>query len=194
MVAMIHSTADVHVTASIGNDTQIWHYCQIRERVTIGTQCKLGKNVYVDFGISIGDRCKIQNNCSIFHGALLGQGVFLGPHVVLLNDKLPRAVNADGSVKDANDWQVSGVVVGDGASVGGRATLLPGVQIGQWALVGAGSVVTRNVPDHAMVYGNPARVHGFVDRAGNRLPGESLGGGRFRYRLDDGTEFIGEVA
>ena len=192
MTAKLHPTADVHADRVIGDDTQIWHYTQIRERAQIGAECKIGKNVYIDFDVVIGDRCKIQNNCSVYHGARLGNGVFLGPHVIVLNDKVPRAVNPDGSVKDMDDWHVSGVTLGDGAAIGGGCTLLPGVRIGQWALVGAGSVVTRDVPDYALVYGNPARVIGFVDRTGHLLRFESLPDGRVRYVLEDGREIIHE--
>jgi UDP-2-acetamido-3-amino-2,3-dideoxy-glucuronate N-acetyltransferase len=190
LAAKFHPTADVHADSVIGDHTQIWHYTQIRERTRIGAECKIAKNVYIDFDVVIGDRCKIQNNCSIYHGARLGNGVFLGPHVVVLNDKVPRAVNPDGSIKDTDDWQVSGVTVGDGAAIGGGCTLLPGVCVGRWALVGAGSVVTRDVPDHAMVYGNPARIVGFVDRMGRPLRFESLADGRIRYILEDGSEII----
>ena len=192
MTAKLHPTAEVHADSVIGDHTQIWHYTQIRERARIGAECKIGKNVYIDFDVVIGDRCKIQNNCSVYHGARLGNGVFLGPQVVLLNDKVPRAVNPDGSIKDADDWQVSGVTIGDGAAIGGGCTLLPGVHVGQWALVGAGSVVTRDVPDHALVYGNPARVVGFVDRTGHPLKFEGLPDGRIRYVLEDGREIIHE--
>lgn len=192
LTAKLHPTAEVHADSVIGDHTQIWHYTQIRERARIGAECKIGKNVYIDFDVVIGDRCKIQNNCSVYHGARLGNGVFLGPHVIVLNDKMPRAVNPDGSVKDADDWQVSGVTVGDGAAIGGGCTLLPGVCVGQWALVGAGSVVTRDVPDHALVYGNPARVVGFVDRTGRPARVERLPDGRLRYMLEDGREIICE--
>lgn len=117
-------------------------------------------------------------------------GVFLGPHVLLLNDKLPRAVNPDGTPKSATDWIVSGVTVRQGASIGGRATLLPGVTVGRWALVGAGAVVTTDVPDYALVFGNPARVHGYVDRAGKRMSATSRAGGEVVYTSPDGTSVV----
>ncbi|AWM87687.1 acyltransferase [Microvirga sp. 17 mud 1-3] len=169
MSARIHPSAEVHTLAKIGEGSQVWHQAQIRERAELGDNCIVGKNVYVDFEVCIGNNCKLQNNVSIFHGARLEDGVFVGPHAVLLNDKLPRAINPDGTPKSAADWIVSGVTVGYGASIGGRAVILPGVTIGRWAMVGAGAVVTKDVPDNALVYGNPARVHGYVDSAGNRM-------------------------
>lgn len=188
MTARIHPTAEVHASCTIGDGTQVWNYAQVRERASLGRDCRVGKNVYIDFEVAIGDCCKIQNNVSVFHGAKVEDGVFLGPHVVLLNDKLPRAINPDGTLKAATDWVCAGVTVRRGASIGGRATLLPGVTIGAWALVGAGAVVTKDVPDYALVYGNPARVQGFVDKAGKPLAGEKQADGRTRFRLDDGTD------
>jgi UDP-2-acetamido-3-amino-2,3-dideoxy-glucuronate N-acetyltransferase len=187
MNVKVHPTAEIEAGVSLGDSTQVWHYCQIRRDARLGAECKLGKNVFVDFEVTIGDRCKIQNNCSLYHGAEVGHGVFIGPHVVLLNDKNPRAVNPDGTVKDASDWTVQGVRIGDGTSIGGRATLLPGVKIGDWAMVGAGSVVTRDVPDYGLVYGNPARLHGYVDRVGNVLKPSGRDGSNDLYELPDGT-------
>jgi acetyltransferase-like isoleucine patch superfamily enzyme len=157
-----HPTAEVSPDASIGAGTRIWHYVQIRERATIGEECNLGKGVYVDFDVVIGDRCKLQNGVFVYHGSTLEDGVFLGPGVLLLNDKHPRAINMDGSLKSDDDWAVSPVHVGQGAALGGGAILTPGVSVGRWATVGAGSVVTRNVPAFGLVYGNPARLMGYL--------------------------------
>ncbi len=158
----IHPTADVSPNATIGDGTAIWHQCQVREGVQIGDQCILGKNVYVDFGVHIGHRVKIQNNCSVYHGVTLEDGVFLGPHVVLTNDRYPRAINPDGSLKGDADWEVGPIRICYGASIGARSVVLPGVTVGRFALVGAGAVVTRDVPPHGIVVGSPARLIGYA--------------------------------
>jgi acetyltransferase-like isoleucine patch superfamily enzyme len=158
--------------AQVGDGTQIWHQCQIREDAKIGKQCIFGKNVYVDFGVRIGDKVKVQNNSSIFHGTVIEDGVFIGPHVILTNDKHPRAVNPDFSLKGNDDWEEAGVTIRRGASLGAGAIVCPGVTIGKFAMVGAGSVVTKNVPDQAVVVGNPARVVGYVCRCGKKLETE----------------------
>lgn len=165
----IHPTADVSDAAIIGEGTSIWHECQVRERAHIGSGCILGKGVYVDFDVVIGDNCKLQNRASVYHGTSLGEGVFVGPHVVFTNDKLPRAINPDGSRKSHDDWEVGPIHVGTGASIGASSVILPGVTIGTFALVGSGSVVTRDVPDYGIVVGNPARCIGYACACGHRL-------------------------
>jgi len=162
----VHRSADVSDKALIGEGTRIWNWVQVRENVKIGKNCILSKGVYIDSGVTIGDNVKIQNNVSVYHGVTIEDGVFLGPHVCFTNDKLPRAVNPDGSLKDASDWLVSETVVRMGASIGANSTILPGVIIGKFALVGSGSVVSKNVEDFALVYGNPARMYGRVDETG----------------------------
>jgi len=165
----IHPSADVADTAEIGHGTRIWHQAQVREDASVGADCVLGKGVFVDAGVRVGDRCKLQNGVSVFHGFELEDGVFLGPGVMLLNDKTPRAINPDGSLKAAGDWVVETGRVAYGAAVGGGAVLLPGVRIGRFAMVGSGAVVTRDVPDHAVVVGNPARIRGFACACGRPL-------------------------
>ena len=165
----IHPTADVSPKAQIGEGTSIWHQCQVREGVQIGEQCILGKNVYVDFGVPIGNRVKIQNNCSVYHGATIEDGVFLGPHVVITNDLYPRAINPDGTLKGNDDWEIGPVRICYGASIGAATVILPGVTVGRFALVGAGAVVTRDVPAHGLVVGTPARLIGYVCRCGRPL-------------------------
>lgn len=166
---MIHNTADVSKEAIIGEGTKIWNWVQVRENANIGKDCILSKGVYVDFGVNIGNQVKIQNNVSVFHGVTIKDGVFVGPHVCFTNDKKPRAINPDGSLKSADDWEVSQIIVEEGASIGANATILPGVKIGKFALIGAGSVVTKDVPDYAVAFGNPAKVRGFVDKKGGKV-------------------------
>lgn len=166
---LIHATAEVSERAQIGAGTRIWNQAQVREDTVIGDECILGKDVYIDFGVRIGNRCKLQNGVYVFHGFDLEDGVFLGPRAMLLNDLAPRAMNADGTIKSDADWVVSKGLVRSGASVGGGAIILPGVTIGRFAMIGAGAVVTADVIDYGLVYGNPARLHGFVCACGRRL-------------------------
>jgi UDP-2-acetamido-3-amino-2,3-dideoxy-glucuronate N-acetyltransferase len=171
-----HPTADISPRASIGTGTHIWHQCQVREEAVIGRNCVLSKDVYVDRGVHIGDNVKLQNGVSVYHGVTLEDGVFCGPHCVFTNDRLPRAINRDGSPKRGDDWAMSATLVRAGASIGAHATIVCGVTVGRWAMVGAGSVVTRDVPDYGLVYGNPARLRGFVCPCGEKLAaGEMVG-------------------
>jgi UDP-2-acetamido-3-amino-2,3-dideoxy-glucuronate N-acetyltransferase len=165
----IHPTADVSPQAAIGPGTRIWHQAQVRERARLGANCIVGKGVYIDFDVAVGSNVKIQNGVFVYHGVTVEDGVFLGPGVILTNDKLPRAINPDGSLKSDADWQVSPTLVKRGASIGAGALILPGVTIGAFAMVGAGAIVTRDVPDHGLVYGNPAHLHGYVCRCGRPL-------------------------
>ena len=165
----IHPSADVSPKAHIGQGTLIWQECQIREDATIGRECILGRGVYVDPRVRIGDRVKIQNYVSIYEGVALEDGVICGPNCVFTNDPRPRAINPDGSLKRAQDWTITETLVCAGASIGANATILCGVTIGRWAMVGAGAVVTHDVPDYGLVYGNPARLRGFVCPCGEKL-------------------------
>jgi acetyltransferase-like isoleucine patch superfamily enzyme len=165
----VHPTAEVSPAAAIDPGTSIWNQAQVREGARIGRDCIVGKNVYVDAGVVIGDRVKIQNNVSLFHGVTVEDGVFIGPHVCFTNDRIPRAVNVDGSLKSDADWEVSPTLVRRGAALGANSTILPGVTIGRWAMVGSGSVVTRDVADHELVAGNPARRLGSACPCGQPL-------------------------
>jgi acetyltransferase-like isoleucine patch superfamily enzyme len=166
---MIHKTAEVSERAVIGEGTKIWHYVQVRENARIGENCILGKGVYVDFDVVIGSNVKIQNRASIYHGVVVEDGVFIGPHVCLINDKTPRSITPEGVLKREGDWQVGKILVKYGASIGTGTIVLPDLTIGKFAMVGAGSVVTKSVPDYGLVLGNPARLKGFVCPCGKRL-------------------------
>ena len=176
MTVRIHPTADVSEAAVIGDGTSIWHHAQVRERARIGAGCIIGKGVYVDEGVVIGDHVKIQNYVSVYHGVTIEDGVFVGPHVCFTNDLRPRAVNPDLSLKRADDWTLTPTRIRRGAALGANATIVCGVTVGEWAMVGSGSVVTRDVPDHGLVRGNPARLAGFVCKCGERLAKESVRG------------------
>ncbi len=165
----IHPSAEVSPRATIGEGTKIWNDCQVREDAVIGRHCVLSKGVYIDFGVRIGDNCKIQNGVSIYHGVTIQDGVFCGPHCVFTNDLQPRAINPDGSLKGADDWVLSRTLVRRGASIGAHATIVCGIMIGEWAMVGAGAVVTRDVPDYGLIFGNPARLYAFVCPCGEKL-------------------------
>jgi len=183
----IHPTAEVSPQAIVGEGSVIWHQAQVREGARLGRNCIVGKGVYIDFGVQIGDDVKIQNYASIYHGVTIEDGVFVGPHVCFTNDDLPRAVNPDGSLKAAEDWELGRVLVKRGAALGANSTILPKVVIGEWALVGAGSVVTKDVPAHGMVAGNPARLIGFVCACGARLEaGEEQGDAMLAHCLECG--------
>lgn len=165
----IDPTAEVSADAEIGLGTKVWNSSQVRERARLGTDCVVGKDVYIDVGVCIGDRVKIQNGAQIFRGVTIEDGVFIGPGVILTNDKQPRAINADGTLKRDVDWRISPTLVQYGAALGAASVILPGVMIGRWAMVAAGGVVTRDVPSHGLAVGHPARVMGFVCRCGARL-------------------------
>ena len=178
MVTRIVDGADVDASAVIGDGTSIWHLAQIRDGVSIGKNCIIGRGAYIGTGVEVGDNCKIQNYALIYEPAQLGNGVFIGPAAVLTNDQFPRAVNPDGSLKLGSDWHAVGVRIGDGASIGARAVCIAPVSIGAWALVAAGAVVTKDVPNFALVVGVPAKRVGWVGRAGQRL--ESIGDNKFQ--------------
>ncbi|MSR98672.1 N-acetyltransferase [Arthrobacter sp. BL-252-APC-1A] len=172
----INATADVDANAQIGTGTLIWHLAQVREDAVVGANCIIGRGAYIGPGVRVGDNCKIQNHALVYEPAELGHGVFVGPAVVLTNDTYPRAVNPDGSLKNAADWNPVGVEVSEGAAIGARAVCIAPVRIGAWATVAAGAVVTRDVPAYAVVAGVPARQVGWVGPAGHPLvPGSSDG-------------------
>jgi UDP-2-acetamido-3-amino-2,3-dideoxy-glucuronate N-acetyltransferase len=162
-------TADVDDRAEIGRGTRIWHLAQIREEATLGENCTIGRGAYVGPAVRLGDNCKLQNHALVYEPAVLGNGVFIGPAAVLTNDEYPRAVTPDGRLKSGDDWTAVGVTIGDGAAIGARAVCVAPVSVGRWALVAAGAVVTKDVPDYALVVGVPARRIGWVGEAGRPL-------------------------
>lgn len=161
--------ADVDERAKLGDGTSVWHLAQIREDAILGRNCVVGRGAYVGTGVRIGDNVKIQNLALVYEPATLGDGSFIGPAVVLTNDLRPRSVAPDGTQKRAGDWHAVGVEIAEGASVGARAVCVAPVRVGRWAMVGAGSVVTRDVPDFALVVGVPARRIAWVGKSGERL-------------------------
>jgi len=160
-VVFIHKTAEVSERADIGAGTKIWNLAQVRENAVIGENCVISKNVYVDFDVIIGNRVKVQNNVNIYHGVQIEDDVFLGPSMTFTNDMYPRSFNGD--------FEVYNTLVKKGASIGANATIVCGVTIGEYAMVGAGSVVTKDIKDYNLVVGNPARVIGFVCKCGHKL-------------------------
>ena len=177
MRSVIQDSADVDPRASIGAGTKVWHLAQVREDAVVGADCVIGRGAYLGPGVRVGDRCKVQNHALVYEPAELGDGVFVGPAVVFTNDEFPRAVTVDGGLKTEDDWTMVAVTVREGAAIGARSVCVAPVTIGRWALVAAGSVVTRDVPDFGLVAGVPARRIGWVGPAGKRLA--DAGGGRW---------------
>lgn len=159
--AFIHPTAEVSADAEVGAGTKVWHYVQIREGARIGTECVLSKSVYIDTNVIVGDHVKVQNGVSVYQGVTLEDDVLVAANVAFTNDLYPRAFNAD--------WTITPTLVKRGASIGANATIVCGVTIGEYAMVGAGSVVSRDIPPFALVVGNPARVIGMVNERGERV-------------------------
>ncbi|MFC1845168.1 acyltransferase [Thermodesulfobacteriota bacterium] len=157
----IHPTANVDKNCQIGNGTKIWINAQIRENVVIGSDCIISKDTYIDHGVEIGSNSKIQNGVSIYNGVTIEDDVFIGPNATFTNDKIPRAFNAD--------WKIIPTVIKKGASIGANSTIICGITIGEYAMVAAGSVVTKSVEPYSLVMGNPAKHVSYIDETGNRV-------------------------
>jgi len=180
-----HPTSVVESDA-IGADTKIWHFVHVRKGATIGRRCVIGKSAYVDADVTIGDDVKIQNFASIYKGVTLEDGVFIGPAVVFTNDMRPRASLWD-------DARLIRTTVKTGASIGANATILCGVVIGGYAMIGAGSVVTRALPAFSLAYGNPARLYGHVCYCGEKLEqilAENEGGVTYKCRCGRTVDIV----
>ena len=167
--ARVHATADLEADVSVGPRTGIWHRAQVRRGARIGAECIIGRDAFIDEGVVVGDRVKIQNAALVYHGVTVEDGVFIGPNAILTNDRYPRAITSTGELARAADWQVSPIVLRHGCSIGAGAVVVAGIDVGRFATVGAGAVVTRTVADNALVAGNPARRLGWVCDCGLRL-------------------------
>lgn len=178
MSIRVMDSADVDPTAVIGDGSSIWHLAQVRDGAVLGENCIVGRGAYVGSGVRVGNNVKIQNLALVYEPAVLEDGVFIGPSVVLTNDHYPRAINPDGTAKSAADWHPVGVTVLTGASLGARSVCVAPVTIGRWALVAAGAVVVADVPDFALMVGVPARRVRWVGRAGSPL--EQVGNSTFQ--------------
>jgi len=188
---MIHPTSEVSPEAVVGPGTKVWARSHIRERAVLGANCIVGEGVYIDADVRIGSNVKIQNGALLYRKLTLGDGVFIGPQVCFTNDLRPRAVTSDGRLKADADWTVGETFVERGASIGAAAVVLPGLRIGVWAMIGAGALVTRDVPAHALVAGSPARRMGWVCACGARLVNaDGSNAGRMWRCPQDGWELV----
>lgn len=172
---MIHETAIVEDGADLGDKVHVWAFTQVRSGATVGEGTTIGSHSYIDTDVTIGARCKIQTGVRIFRGATLAGGVFVGPGCIINNDLRPRAVNADGSMKGADNWTVTDTHIDTGASLGSGSIILAGAHIGAFALIGAGATVTRVVAAHAIVVGGSARQTGWACHCGERLQEDDEG-------------------
>jgi acetyltransferase-like isoleucine patch superfamily enzyme len=167
--ARVHASADVEAEVAVGPRSAVWQRAQLRTGARIGADCVIGRDAFIDEGVTLGDRVKVQNAALVYHGVTVEDGVFIGPGAILTNDRYPRAITATGDLARAGDWTLAKVLLRIGCSIGAGAVVVAGSTIGRFATVGAGAVVTRDVPDHALVAGNPARRLGWVCACGQRL-------------------------
>lgn len=159
----IHPTSVIDDNVEIGEGTKIWHFCHIQSGASIGKNCSFGQNVNVSNNVKVGNGCKVQNNVSLYEGVELEDYVFCGPSCVFTNDLTPRAKYPKGHAGYKK------TIIKEGASIGANATIVCGHNIGKWALIGAGAVVTADVPAHALMLGVPARRKGWACECGELL-------------------------
>lgn len=174
----IAETAIVSESAEIGKGTSVWHFAQIREGVKIGQNCVISKGVYIDTNVELGENVKVQNNAQIFSPARIEDGVFIGPGVILTNDKAPRAVTEKGNLKSESDWSKAGVTILTGASIGAGTICVAPVTLGEWCMIGAGSVVTHDTLPFGLYVGSPAKRISWIGKAGVALT--QIGENRYR--------------
>ena len=167
--ARVHASADLESDVSVGPRTSIWNRAVLRNGASVGAECIIGRDAFIDEGVRLGNRVKVQNGALVYHGVTVGNGVFIGPGAILTNDRYPRAITATGELARGDDWTVSPIELRDGCSIGAGAVVVAGTTIGRFATVGAGAIVTRDVPDFALMAGNPARRLGWVCVCGSRL-------------------------
>jgi UDP-2-acetamido-3-amino-2,3-dideoxy-glucuronate N-acetyltransferase len=167
--ARVHASAELEADVAVGPRSSVWNRAVLRNGAKLGAECIVGRDAFIDEGVCLGDRVKVQNGALIYHGVTVGNGVFIGPGAILTNDRYPRAITATGELSRADDWTLSPIELADGCSIGAGAVVVAGVKVGRFATVGAGAVVTRDVPDYALVAGNPARRLGWVCACGTRL-------------------------
>ena len=160
----IHATANISSDVKIGEGTKIWINSQIREKSEIGDNCIISKDTYIDTQVKIGNNCKIQNSVSIYQGVTIEDDVFVGPNACFTNDKVPRAFDPE--------WKITPTLVKKGSSIGSNATIICGVTVGEYAMIAAGSVVTKNVEPYSLVMGNPAKHYTYIDKMGNKIEGK----------------------
>jgi len=165
----VDPSAVVSESARLGEGCKVWGLAHVREKATLGANCIVGRGAYIGAGVQLGENCKVQNAALVYEPAVVAEGVFIGPGVILTNDQFPRAVTSEGDLKRADHWVPVGVTIRQGASIGAGAICVAPVTIGEWALVGAGSTVTSDVAAHSIVMGSPARHVGWVGRAGKPL-------------------------
>ena len=178
----VHPSSYIDDGAEIGVGTKIWHFCHVMPRAVIGRDCNIGQNVFVADGVRIGNNVKIQNNVSVYTCVIVEDDVFLGPSMVFTNVVNPRS-----HVNRRGEYQTT--LVKRGATIGANATILCGVTLGEYAFVGAGAVVTKDVPAHALVYGAPARIQGWMCRCGVRLQFDESGGSQTTACEACGTKY-----
>jgi acetyltransferase-like isoleucine patch superfamily enzyme len=167
--ARVHPSAELEENVAVGAGSAIWQRAQIRAGARIGAECVVGRDVFIDTGVEIGDRTKIQNAALIYHGVTVADGVFIGPGAILTNDRYPRAITADGELAGPDDWEISPIRLEHGCSIGAGAVVVAGSNVGRFATVGAGAVVTKSVPGYSLVAGSPAKRIGWVCACGGRL-------------------------